>query len=71
MTTDARHGKRTIDLELVPAAGFSPDDHAVCPFTDCGAVMSFDADRGELACPDCRVTASDAAEAVWAEVVAS
>lgn len=49
--------RRHIDLELVPVTGFG-DSHAVCPFTDCGAVMAFDTDLGELVCPDCRVSAS-------------
>lgn len=57
--------KRELYLDLVPASRFG-DDHATCPFTDCGALMAFDADHGELVCPDCRVSASDAAEAAWA-----
>ncbi|GAA0494396.1 hypothetical protein Ade02nite_20320 [Paractinoplanes deccanensis] len=63
--------KRTIDLELIPVGGFVPDEHAVCPFTDCtGAVMSYDLERGELVCPDCRTGALAMAEIAHAERVA-
>ncbi|HEY6117231.1 MAG TPA: hypothetical protein VI172_14865 [Candidatus Dormibacteraeota bacterium] len=49
----------SVDLPLIPTSVFPADDHAVCPFD--GLLMSFDAARGELTCPECGCTAQDAA----------
>lgn len=61
--------RRDLDLNLVPASGYTGDEHPFCPFVDCNrTVMQLD-DCGELVCPDCRTSALTVEELVHAERV--